>query len=208
MPRFGSTAPDGWWSGHMSARGEPFRLPRRPAWIERPRTANLEEPTVSSFRPSCSLLLAPLLFCATAWAGSPTAIPEGDALVRVVSGLDTRLFDAYNRCDLKAFGDLFSPDVEFFHDKGGLMNSRDAVVEATRKNICHKVRRELAGTLEVYPIKDYGAIEAGTHRFCEIGSGTCQGEGKFLHIWRYQDGQWQLTRVVSYDHHSIVDGGK
>jgi hypothetical protein len=149
-----------------------------------------------------------LLVFGAAQAATPTAIPEGDALVRTVIELDAKVFDAYNRCDLKTFGDFFSADVEFFHDKAGLMNSRDAVVEATRKNICHKVRRELVGKPEVYPIKDYGAIETGTHRFCQIGTSTCQGEGKFLHIWRYQDGTWQLTRVVSYDHHSIESGGK
>lgn len=157
---------------------------------------------------SLPLLIVLSLSLSTARAGSPPAMPEGDALVRTVSELDTRLFDAYNRCDLKTFGDYFAADVEFFHDKGGLMRSRDAVVDATRKNICHKVRRELVGTLEVYPIKDYGAIEAGTHRFCEIAGHACQGEGKFLHIWRYQDGTWQLTRVVSYDHHSIDGSGK
>lgn len=150
----------------------------------------------------------PLLVLGTAQAATPTALPDGEALTRTVIDLDAKVFDAYNRCDLKTFGDFFSANVEFFHDKGGLMNSRDAVVEATRKNICHKVRRELVGKPDVYPIKDYGAIETGTHRFCQIGTNTCQGEGKFLHIWRYQDGTWQLTRVVSYDHHSIESSGK
>jgi ketosteroid isomerase-like protein len=159
-------------------------------------------------RSRLALLLAPLFACPVAQAATPAAIPEGDALVRTVNELDRKVFDAYNNCDLKTFGDYFSADVEFFHDKGGLMTGRDAVVDATRRNICHKVRRELVGTLQVYPIKDYGAIETGTHRFCQIGSNACQGEGKFLHIWRYGDGRWQLVRVVSYDHHSIEGGGK
>jgi hypothetical protein len=158
------------------------------------------------FRLSCAWL--PLLILSAAHAATPVAMPEGEALVRAVTDLDAKVFDAYNHCDLKTFGDYFSANVEFFHDKGGLMDSRDAVVDATRKYICHKVRRELVGKIEVYPIKDYGAIETGTHRFCQIGTNTCQGEGKFLHIWRYQDGKWQMTRVVSYDHHGIEGGGK
>lgn len=162
---------------------------------------------IASRRSRIAALLIPLFACAVAQAATPAAIPEGDALVRTVTELDKKVFDAYNSCDLKTFGGYFAADVEFFHDKGGLMSGREPVVDATRRNICHKVRRELVGSLEVYPIKDYGAIETGTHRFCQIGTNTCQGEGKFLHIWRYQDGQWQLTRVVSYDHHSI-DGGK
>ncbi len=150
----------------------------------------------------CSLLL--LMIPLMAHAGAPEGIPSGDALVKTVNDLDTKVFDAYNHCDLDTFAKYFAEDVEFYHDKGGLMTSREAVVDATRRNICHKVQRELVGKLEVYPIKDYGAIESGTHRFCQIGSNSCQGEGKFLHIWRSKDGQWQMTRVVSYDHHAIT----
>lgn len=141
--------------------------------------------------------------CCMALADTPSAIPSGDELTRTIASLDSKVFDAYNHCDLKTFGEYFSNDVEFYHDKGGLMTSRDAVVDATRRNICHKVRRELVGGIEVYPIKDYGAIEIGMHKFCQIDTGRCEGMGKFFHIWRYQHGQWQMTRVVSYDHHPI-----
>jgi hypothetical protein len=151
-------------------------------------------------------LLAPLFAFSAAYAGSADTIPTGDALSRTIASLDTKVFDAYNTCDLKTFGGYFSEDVEFYHDNAGLMTSRDAVVDATRRNICHKVRRELVGSLEVYPIKDYGAMEVGSHRFCQIDTGKCVGVGKFLNIWRYKDGQWQMTRVVSYDHHAIETG--
>jgi hypothetical protein len=148
------------------------------------------------------LIVLPLLAFA-AQADSKEPIPSGDELTRTVAALDTKVFDAYNHCDLKTFAEYFSADVEFYHDKAGLMTSRDAVVDATRRNICHKVRRELVGSIEVYPIKDYGAIEIGTHKFCQIDTGKCEGTGKFFHIWRYQNGHWQLTRVVSYDHRPI-----
>lgn len=161
--------------------------------------------TVSFARLAC--LLAPLAAASTVWAGGADTIPSGEELNRTIAALDTKVFDAFNTCDMKAFGDYFAEDVEFYHDKGGVQHSREVVVETTRKNICHKVRRELVGSLEVYPIKDYGAIEMGTHRFCQIDTGKCEGIGKFMNIWRYQNGQWQMTRVVSYDHHAI-DAGK
>lgn len=152
------------------------------------------------------VLLAAMLGATAAHAGAPDAIPTGEALTRTITALDTKVFDAYNTCDMDTFAQYFSEDVEFYHDKGGLSTSRDAVVNAVRNNICHKIRRERVGAIEVYPIKDFGAIETGTHRFCQIATGKCEGMGKFLHIWRYRDGQWQLTRVVSYDHHAISDG--
>ena len=148
-------------------------------------------------------LLATMLACSLAHAQTHAPIPQGEALNRTIATLDTKVFDAYNTCDMDTFATYFDKNVEFYHDKGGLMTSRNAVVDATRRNICHKVKRELVGTLEVYPIKDYGAIEIGTHRFCQIDTGKCEGMGRFFHIWRYQDGQWQMTRVISYDHHPI-----
>ena len=151
-------------------------------------------------------LTATLLTLSAAHAQGTDALPTGEALDRTIAALDTKVFDAFNTCDMKAFGDFFSEDVEFYHDKGGLQNSRETVVETTRKNICHKVRRERVGALEVYPIKDYGAIEMGTHRFCQIDTGKCEGIGKFMNILRYRNGQWQMTRVVSYDHHAINAG--
>ncbi|GAB3255963.1 nuclear transport factor 2 family protein [Chitinimonas naiadis] len=124
-----------------------------------------------------------------------------DALFGTMAALDQQLFDAYNRCDLDRFTDLFVPDVEFYHDQGGVTRTRDEVVANTKKYICGKVRRELvAGTLEVYPIKDYGAVEVGEHRFCELASGKCEGIAKFVMVWQNNDGTWRVTRVLSFGH--------
>jgi hypothetical protein len=48
----------------------------------------------------------------------------------------------------------------------------------------------------------YGAVEIGVHRFhhpSEKGQDAV-GEAKFIHLWRYKDGNWQITRVISFDH--------
>ncbi len=127
-----------------------------------------------------------------------------DALTHRVSELDAQVFDAYNKCELKQFGNFIATDVEFFHDNAGLMLTRAKVVEATEKYICNKVRRELvAGSLRVYPIKDYGAIAIGEHRFCEMPANECVGIAKFTNVWRNQEGVWQMTRILSYDHQPI-----
>jgi hypothetical protein len=57
------------------------------------------------------------------------------------------------------------------------------------------------GSVEVYPIHGYGAIEVGAHRFCheEGGRDDC-GSFRFLDIWQQTNGAWKVTRVVSYDH--------
>ena len=129
-----------------------------------------------------------------------------DELFRTIASLDSALFDAYNRCDLDKFGAFFTADVEFYHDQTGLTRSRERLVEDIKKNICGKVRRELVpGTLEVYPLRSYGAVEIGVHRFCDPKRGKCDeasGIAKFIHLWENKDGAWRITRVISYDHMS------
>lgn len=111
--------------------------------------------------------------------------------------------DAYNAHDVDGLMAIFAPELEFYHDTGGKLDY--AQVRTGFANVFannRDIRRELVeGSLEVYPIKDFGAIELGTHRFChtEDGKPDC-GTFRFLQIWRLQDGQWQVTRVVSYGH--------
>jgi hypothetical protein len=149
------------------------------------------------------ILAAPV---APTGAQSPKPITTNGALLRTMESLDSAVFDAYNRCDLEKFGGYFSPDVEFYHDKGGVTLGRENVVESVRKNICGKVRRELiAGTLEAYPMEGYGAVAMGAHRFCELATQKCEGIAKFIHLWRNKDGVWEMERVISYDHRAAPD---
>lgn len=134
---------------------------------------------------------------------------EGDAtdpeLTAKIASLDSQVFGAYNQCDLDTFARYFAPNVEFYHDKGGVTWDRDTVVANTKKWICGKVRRELLPeTLRIYPIKDFGAIEEGEHQFCQTAHNMCEGAAKFLMIWRKEDGRWVITRVISYGHRALA----
>ena len=125
-----------------------------------------------------------------------------DPLFQTIQSLDAKLFDAYNHCDLEKFGSLLADDLEFYHDKGGLSVGRQATVEGVKNNICGKVTRELVpGTLEVYPIANYGAVEIGVHRFHHPQDSGNVGEAKFIHLWQNKEGVWKITRVISFDHH-------
>ena len=126
-------------------------------------------------------------------------------LEKTITALDAALFDAYNRCDLDKFGSFIAENVEFYHDKAGNTFGRTALTEAIKNNICGKVTRELVpGTLQVHPMKGYGALEIGVHRFHHPGVETdVLGEASFIHLWQYKDGAWKITRVISYDHHEV-----
>jgi hypothetical protein len=132
-------------------------------------------------------------------------IPVGEALTVEITALDGSVFGAYNRCDLTVFSGYFDPKVAFDHDTGGATFDRETMVASTRKYICGKVRRELIpASFHVYPIKDFGAIEEGEHRFCELATGRCEGIAKFVMVWRKQDGAWRITNVLSYGHRAAT----
>jgi len=131
--------------------------------------------------------------------------PQSGRLYDELAAMDRALFDAaFVNCDGAKFKSLFTEDAEFYHDRDGAMTGR----EATELRGCPRdegVRRVLVeGSLEVYPIKDYGAIQIGRHTFTKAGEeGT--GIAKFVHLWRFSDGQWRLARVLSFDHRLMTD---
>ncbi len=146
-------------------------------------------------------LLATLSAQAAFAESTPAAKAAPSELFLRIGALDRDVFSAFNDCNIAKLESYFSPELEFYHDKTGLSQSRDQFIDAVRKNVCGKFRRELvAGTLEVWPLGNYGAVYTGTHLFCHTGAAKCEGIGRFLHIWQNKDGKWIITRVVSYDH--------
>ena len=157
-------------------------------------------------------LVSALVPMFAACATTPTAaVSEGDrgaepptsALYREIADRDAAVSDAFNRHDADALMALFDRDLEFFHDADGLQRY-DRVQEDFRRLLAQDngLRRELVpGSLRVYPVKDYGAMEIGKHRFChmENGRNDC-GTFNFLHVWRRTADGWKITRVMSYGH--------
>jgi hypothetical protein len=141
-------------------------------------------------------------------AATARAAP-GTELEPTIAALDAAAFAAFNDCAapgrLDRYASFFAPDVEFYHDLGGVTWTRDAMIEQTRRNVCGKFQRELVeGTLKVWPIKDFGALERGEHRFCQFKAGgtthPCEGRAEFTILWRKQGDAWTITRVFSYGH--------
>src|SRR5579872_1540602 len=130
---------------------------------------------------------------------SYTYKPESRALYDSIVHMDSVYFNAYNGCDMAIQAALYSDSLEFYHDKGGLQTSKQAVLDAIRKNICGKVTRVLVpGSIEVYPIPGYGAVEIGLHRFINHQESEMPSKpDKFILIWKHTGNRWQITRVIS-----------
>jgi hypothetical protein len=124
-------------------------------------------------------------------------------LYKEIAHMDSVVFDAFNTRNVDKFKTLFTEDLEFYHDKGGLTNYEHTInFLKTTAETNNQLKRELVkGSLEVYPIPGYGAMQIGEHTFCHLENGKQDcGTFKFVHIWQKKNGEWKISRVVSYGH--------
>jgi hypothetical protein len=161
---------------------------------------------MKSILTAITMLIAMALNAQSAPAEQPKPFTQ-EELYNTIIALDKAVFDAYNNCDIEVFKSFFSDDVEFYHDKGGVALGIINLAESLRKNLCstpgQKVRREaVTATLKVYPMHNYGAILTGYHIFFQVTNDIKKftGKAQFTHLWQFKDGNWKITRVLSYDH--------
>jgi ketosteroid isomerase-like protein len=151
------------------------------------------------------LLLIVIILIKTSplFAQEKKAAPTSTELYNEIARMDSILFNAFNTQDINKFKSLFTEDLEWFQDNGGLLPAK-SIFESVEINFKkeNKLTRQLVeGSLEVHPIKDYGAIEIGAHRFRHRENGKEEiATFKFLMIWKKTDNSWKISRVVSYDH--------
>ena len=117
-----------------------------------------------------------------------------------LASMDAALFEAaFVTCDAGKFRALFSEDAEFYHDKTGASfgEAVKAMKSCPRDN--GVMRTLVPGSLEVYPMQGYGAVQMGRHVFARKGEPGSE-EAKFVHLWKREAGGWRLARVLSFDH--------
>jgi len=131
------------------------------------------------------------------------ALPAKDELHEKIAQLDAEMFAAFNAHDAGKLMSYFADNLEFYHDKGGLAGFAQTKqgFERMFAQTPDISRTLVPGSLEVYPIKDYGAMHIGVHRFCHVENGRDDcGSFKFVMLWQQQGSTWKITRVVSYGH--------
>ena len=113
--------------------------------------------------------------------------------------MDSIYFTAYNTCDMKTQVSIYNDNIEFFHDKGGLLTDKAQLLKSLKENICNKVTRTLIkGSIEVYPINNYGAIQIGYHKFYNKEEPNATSTpSKFIITWKKENEKWTITKVIS-----------
>lgn len=125
-------------------------------------------------------------------------MPASAELYHVIVKMDSVYFDTYNHCKIAQMDSLTADDIEFYHDRGGFSNSKKELLMSIQKNICGKVTRIVTpGSIEVYEIPGYGAVQFGYHSFRNTDEPGESRPSKFVNLWRLKGGRWQMTRVIS-----------
>lgn len=128
---------------------------------------------------------------------------------------DSVFWTGYNTCNIPLMERYFTPDVEFYHDKGGVTLGVDSLFKTLRGGMCrdtanYRLRRAVVpNSVHVYAMRRggivYGAVIEGDHLFYikrARQSEFLDGEARFTHLWLLKDGEWRMARVLSYNHHT------
>jgi len=131
-------------------------------------------------------------------------VAEDSKLFKTLKQNDSLLFnEGFNKCDISQFEKFIADDLEFYHDKSGITESKETFMNGTKNGLCNelnttKSRRLLVkGSLRVYPLKNkgelYGAIQEGEHQFFEKQKGQAEQKrsiAKFTHLWIKNGTKW------------------
>lgn len=135
-----------------------------------------------------------------------------DKLYSQIRQADSLFFSALNNCDLEKYQSFLADDFESYHDKAGLTESRtkemaDIKIFCGEQRQRQHLRRELIkGTLKVYPVNNFGAIETGEHVFyLQINDGTEKlvAQARYTLVWKMENEMWRISRNLSYDHQPL-----
>lgn len=162
-----------------------------------------------------SLLLCSIGILITSGIAS-AQVDQNSELFKTLKAKDSILFKiGFNKCEVEKSAALMFDDLEFYHDKGGITNSKEEFVKTMKDGLCrednpNKVYRFLVEeSLEVFPMynngKLYGALQNGKHFFSTDASMTYKKSDNyalFSHLWIFEEDEWKLKRVISYNHTS------
>jgi len=103
-------------------------------------------------------------------------VSQNSELFKTLKTNDSILFKiGFNKCEVEKSAALITEDLEFYHDKGGVTNSKAEFVKVMKEGLCRKdnpqktYRFLVDGSLEVFAMYNngelYGALQNGKHFF-------------------------------------------
>lgn len=120
----------------------------------------------------------------------PAATPAPKPMVKdesyqTVARLDAEMFAAFNAKGVNKLMSNLADNADFYHDKGGLTNFAQTKEAFTRlfAQSPDITRTLVPGSLEVYPVKNCGAMHIATQRLCHVENGRDDcGNSEFVMV--------------------------
>jgi hypothetical protein len=91
---------------------------------------------------------------------------------------------------------IYGDSLEFYHDKGGLMTSKQGF--GCDENICESNQRTGKEVLKcIY--QRLWRVEIGLHKFHnnQEPAGTPSEASKFIIMWQHKNTEWRITRSLA-----------
>ncbi|OEJ99818.1 nuclear transport factor 2 family protein [Roseivirga misakiensis] len=128
-----------------------------------------------------------------------------DKLVLAIRENDHQFWQAYNSCDISKMISFLTEDLEFYHDKSGLTQGLSNFKKSLESNLCgngaYLERTPVKESIAIYPLGKSRAIISGAHNFSI--EGKMVESAKFTHVWVFENNQWKMSRVLSFDHQTV-----
>lgn len=140
---------------------------------------------------------------------------DEEKVITKIKSMDSEFWSDYNTCHTETIKKYLDDQIEFYHDKGGLLVGAENLANSIKNNLCstknYKIRREIVPNTENYSIlRDkgiiYGVIYSGEHHFyltLEDKKEFLDGRAKFLHLWILEKNSWKMKRILSYEHRAV-----
>ena len=125
-------------------------------------------------------------------------IPVDKDLFTTIAKQDSLLFATFNSRNSEKLKSFFSDDIEVFQDNIGVRDYNETIdaFQLLFQKEYVLTRTLVKNSMEVYPIKDFGAIQTGKHTFCHTENGKLEcATFKFVQIWEKKNNKWQIIKI-------------
>ncbi|MEL6687216.1 MAG: nuclear transport factor 2 family protein [Pseudomonadota bacterium] len=154
-----------------------------------------------------------VLGCTPSKASQPPVLEADEETTSQIRQLDADIFEAaFLTCDGDRLREIMADDLEFYHDKYGIIaTSVDEFLDGTIPDCLRRQSGELPylerrsddDTMVVRKIGEDGLMQMGEHSFWLRlpGEEIKKVEtGVYTHLWVRDGDTYKIKRVISYDH--------
>ena len=130
----------------------------------------------------------------------PKYIPANQALHDTIVAMDKLYWEAYNKGDTTTLFNLMTDDHEFYHDIGGSTFSKEKMKDRLKRfyNLDEGVvGKTVEGTIEVYGLPGYGALQLSYRRFYDKKNPEWTAPARAIVLWKRTPNGWLRSKVFS-----------